>query len=297
MLELSPITKKQQEILILIYRFRFLNRIQIQTLLKHKNKKTINVWLNDLRKKEYVERIYSNTFGENTKPAIYYLSLNGIRFLKTTKIEPEALKKFYYERIRTETFIERSILLGDIYLELLEISESANNSKVSEKEETSGGFKEKIQKPPDKVKKVKYEMCLSSDYAAFGKYEESDLPFEELVRELKPHAYILRKKHGHKKHYFLEILSDIPLPYLRQRLKRYLKFFESFNWEYSEEPTPVFLIICPNKRVRVYVAGYIRKALYTLKENEEEPTFDVQITTVEEVRKLGITGEVWRMIR
>ncbi|PIP30328.1 hypothetical protein COZ22_02660 [bacterium (Candidatus Howlettbacteria) CG_4_10_14_3_um_filter_37_10] len=195
MLELSHITKKQQEILILLYRFRFLNRIQIQAFLKHKNKKTINVWLNDLREKEYVERIYSNTFGENTKPAIYYLSLNGIRFLKTTDIEPEALKKFYYERIRTETFIERSILLGDIYLELLRITESFNNSKIS-KQVASGGFKEEIPKPPDKVKRIKFDMYLSSDYAATSEddnWGDSSLPFQELVRELKPHAYIQKR--------------------------------------------------------------------------------------------------------
>ena len=62
----------------------------------------------------------------------------------------------------------------------------------------------------------------------------------------------------------MEILSDIPLPYLRQRIKRYFNFFENFAWEYEEEPKSTFLIICPNNRVRVYVAGYIRKALAAL---------------------------------
>ena len=73
MTELPKLTKKQQEILRLLYNFRFLNRIQIQALLKHKDPKTINLWLRDLRAKGYVEWIYSTHFAEKTKPAIYYL--------------------------------------------------------------------------------------------------------------------------------------------------------------------------------------------------------------------------------
>ena len=83
MTELPRLTKKQQEILRLLYSFRFLNRIQIQAFLGHKDPKTINLWLRDLRAKGYVEWIYSTHFAEKTKPAIYYLSLNGVRHLRT----------------------------------------------------------------------------------------------------------------------------------------------------------------------------------------------------------------------
>lgn len=77
------LTKKQQEIVKLLYRFRFLNRIQIQAFLGHKDPKTINLWLRDLRAKGYVEWIYSTHFAEKTKPAVYYLGLNGVRYLRT----------------------------------------------------------------------------------------------------------------------------------------------------------------------------------------------------------------------
>ena len=73
MTELAKITKKQQAILKLLYRFRFLNRIQIQALLGHKDPKTVNLWLRDLRAKGYLEWIYSTHFAEKTKPAVYYL--------------------------------------------------------------------------------------------------------------------------------------------------------------------------------------------------------------------------------
>ncbi len=83
MTDLPKLTKKQQEILRLLYSFRFLNRIQIQAFLCHKDPKTINLWLRDLRAKGYVEWIYSTHFAEKTKPAIYYLGLNGVRHLRT----------------------------------------------------------------------------------------------------------------------------------------------------------------------------------------------------------------------
>jgi len=71
-MKLPNITTKQEEILKLLYRYRFLNRIQIQALLNHKDKRRIIAWLSDLRSKGYVEWIYSTDFTEKSKPAIYY---------------------------------------------------------------------------------------------------------------------------------------------------------------------------------------------------------------------------------
>jgi len=69
----NNLTKKQLEILTLLYRFRFLNRSQIQQLLNHKKISRINLWLKDLYYKKIIGRNYSNRLGDNIKPAIYYL--------------------------------------------------------------------------------------------------------------------------------------------------------------------------------------------------------------------------------
>ena len=53
--QIPKITYKQREILHLLYTHRFLTRIQIQKFLKHKDKKTINLWLKDLRDKEKID--------------------------------------------------------------------------------------------------------------------------------------------------------------------------------------------------------------------------------------------------
>src|ERR1035437_1535408 len=114
-MKLLPITTKQQAILKLLYRYRFLNRIQVQALMGHKNNRRIAQWLKDLRDKQYVEWIYDgNNFALKTKPAIYYLSLNGIRFLRAAdEYPPEELRKRYRESSRQPDFIARCLLIAD----------------------------------------------------------------------------------------------------------------------------------------------------------------------------------------
>jgi hypothetical protein len=101
------ITAKQQEIPKLIYKFRFLNRLQIQTLLNHNYHKRIIDWLNDLVEKDYLEKILKdNTFEQRSKPTIYRIGINGIRFLKTQdNISLELLRKLYWERDRSDNFV------------------------------------------------------------------------------------------------------------------------------------------------------------------------------------------------
>src|SRR5476651_1592110 len=111
---LPKITPKQRDILKLLYQHRFLNRIQIQALMGHKDRKTINMWLADLREKQYVEWIYSTDYGEINKPAIYFTGINGVRYLKTRKdCSQELVRRFYREKSRSTPFITSCLLLGD----------------------------------------------------------------------------------------------------------------------------------------------------------------------------------------
>jgi len=115
---LPTITTKQKEILHYLYRFRFLNRIQIQTLLNHKDAKNTNAWLKDLTTKNYTGRIFEKTAGIN-KPAIYYLSKSGIKFFSSAEgTDKKRLRKLYQENRRSQGFIDQCMLIADIYLKL-----------------------------------------------------------------------------------------------------------------------------------------------------------------------------------
>lgn len=117
-MKLPHITSKQQEILLLIYRFRFLNRIQIQKLLNHKNPKNTNVWLKDLTDKGLIRRIYERKVGINA-PAIYFISTAGIKFLRSLEgIEKSYLKRLSQENRRSDQFIKQCIVIADLYLNL-----------------------------------------------------------------------------------------------------------------------------------------------------------------------------------
>ncbi|MEK7152727.1 MAG: hypothetical protein AAB834_02165, partial [Patescibacteria group bacterium] len=101
---LPTITTKQQALIRLSYRYRFLSRKQIQILMHHSDKRRISAWLKDLREKQYIDWIYQPDDPiQSTKPAIYYQSLNGVRFLRQLgECPPEELRKRYTESSRKQ---------------------------------------------------------------------------------------------------------------------------------------------------------------------------------------------------
>ena len=117
-MQLPTITNKQKEILLLLYRFRFLNRIQIQSLLKNKSPRNVNVWLKDLTDKNYTCRIFERKVGIN-EPAIYFIDKNGIKFFSSAEgADKRTLRKLYQEKRRSQAFIDQCILISEIYIKL-----------------------------------------------------------------------------------------------------------------------------------------------------------------------------------
>lgn len=187
---LPDITNKQQEIVRLLYRFRFLNRIQIQTLLNNKDHRNINTWLKDLHTKQYLGRIFDNSFIKNTIPAKYYTSLNAIRYLKQSdNIDSSILKKYRQEKRRSATFIDKSIFVADIYLKLLNLPVSRGTD--------------------------------------FKFYTQQDFPIDAQIRELSPDfAYVYKTGKG-LEHFVGEIFSEkMPRYAVRGRVRKYLEYFE-----------------------------------------------------------------------
>jgi len=186
---LPYITNKQKEIILFLYRFRFLNRIQIQTLLKNKDHRNINSWLKDLTEKNYINRIYEKSKQKSTLPAKYFLSINGIRYLKSIGIDAFLLKKYRQEIRRSDNFIDKSLYVAGIYLKLLLLTSMQNDS--------------------------------------FKFYSQSDFPKDGVIRELLPdfaYVYEVNKK---LQHFVGEIFADNLKPYqVLGRIKKYLEYFE-----------------------------------------------------------------------
>ncbi|MBI4185716.1 replication-relaxation family protein [Candidatus Berkelbacteria bacterium] len=254
----SSITSKQQTILHLLYRFRFLNRIHIQQFLNHKDHKRINVWLRDLTAKNYLGRIYDSTFPNNVKPAIYYIELEGIRWLKTERsIDNTTLKKFYRESQRTERFIDHCQLIGQLYLELED----------------------------HWTNRTQYRMFVPSDYP--------NLPRAQVFAQLLPHAFIVKRQAGKEEASFVEILDYDQTKRLRQRMKQYVQLYSGYDWQPApDQQFPIVRLICPTLSVLITLKRMTKKLLVDL----ESERMEICLTTREQVEAHSMTGDIWEYV-
>jgi len=125
----NNLTKKQLEILTLLYRFRFLNRLQIQKLLNQKDFKRIIINLNQLTNTNYIRRYYNTK--TVTIPAIYSLGLEGRKYLlkqsDLKKINKTILDRVWREKKLSLQFKQHCLLVADIYLSLIILTEKSGS--------------------------------------------------------------------------------------------------------------------------------------------------------------------------
>jgi hypothetical protein len=262
---LPSITTKQQEILKLLYKYRFLDRKQIQALLGHKDKRRVISWLQDLREKECVAWQYDATdFAAKTKPAIYYLSLNGIRYLRDLDKYPgEELRKRYKESTRQQSFIDRCLLIADCCITL--------------RVKGVGG--------------VKYEYRTESDYA------DPDDKYNFLI-ELKPHLLSIKQHRDETTNYLLHIIDPmLPRYMIRKRLKDYVEFLAYGEWEREtdDDEPPIILLTCPTVADLIYAKRRIRKLLED-EGIEGDESIKIRLATVDKVRARGVTSSIWEEV-
>lgn len=257
----SSITNKQQQILLLLYRFRFLNRTQIQTLLNHKDPKRINEWLKDLKQKEYIEKVNTTNQKENTKPTICFIGKKGISFLRSQKnCSQVIIRKLYRENERSDNFMSQCIFLADIYLDLKNQSQKNKSFVVETKSDIIN---------PDSI---------------FHSLIELDLQIAFL------------KKDVAKTEYFILQIFDLTLPVysVKKCLKNYIDFYFQNTWEDDTGKTfPIVLIICANKFKLISTKRLTKKLLNNYQNPED---FHIRFTTLEEIKKHGITSEIWEAI-
>jgi hypothetical protein len=297
MTNLPKLTKKQQQILRLLYSFRFLNRIQIQALMGHKDPKTINLWLKDLREKEYVTWIYSTHFAEKTKPAIYYLSLNGVRYLRTLTrtskdkdgnpivlpvYPPEELRKRYKEPTRSHTYINRCILIADccITLERENIVNQTEGKKLRSYFQTEAAY------------------LLERSYYHF--ISESELIQPSLVF-CKDRLDNEGKEDKTLESYVLEVFDPtLPRYRMKKRLGDYVKYLDDEGdvWQdqTNTEKLPVVLFVCPRTTDLIYAKRRTRKLIADAWEwkGEDEERPRIRFTTVDKLKQSGVFAkEIW----
>jgi len=210
----QTITNKQLNILMLLYRFRFLNTNQIKLLMKHKEPQQIQEWLKDLKQKQYIESDYKRSKREyNTKPAVYHLMPASREILKKQETcNILALKRVYKEGLRSPSFIEKSLLIANIYLRL------------------------KLQTEEDNKK---LHFSTATDLATYSYLPKLD-------------GCIAIKSSNRTKRYFLVIFEEHwSKGVVRGKINSYLDYSQSNIWEENTNTAfPSFLIVCLNEPMK-----------------------------------------------
>lgn len=197
---------KQTDILYLLYKFRFLNRIQIQTLLKHKYYSRITTWLNDLTKYKYINCEFSRTIGN--KPSVYCLGTNGRKeLLNKENIKNNLLERVYQEKKSSLQFKTRSMMIANMYISLLGLTEK--------------------------------------NKAEFTFLTETDMTGMKYLPLPHPHAFFSIKQEDIKKRYFLEVFGEkASNKWLFKRIQQYFHYFEENYWQdHNKNPFPEILCV------------------------------------------------------
>lgn len=252
----SKITKRQMEILHLLYRFRYLNRLQIQTLLNHKNHRRIHPWLNTLTELKFIIRSFDKKLAASS--AVYSLDTGGRKYLrdntKREDINRAVLAKGWRDKKYSHKFQEHCLFLADIYFSLLEFcAEGQSVLKFHTKNDLYG-----------------MEGIISPGPDAYFSIKDSD-------------GGIIR--------YFLEIFDDVPSVALRKRVKQYLAYYESDEWQDSTNTDfPVIVLICPNNKAKGHLYYFIKNKLG----EDKEPVFYLAIK--DDVLSKGLCKETLKKV-
>jgi len=257
---LPTLTTKQTEILKLLYTYRFLTRPQLQKLLNHKDKRRIISWLKDLRDNQFIDWKYNATdFIEKTKPAIYFLSLGGIRYLRATGNYPNSeLRKRYKDKDCTDGFVGHCLLIVDCCTAL-----QAKNDASRQ-----------------------YTWLLPSDYAM-----NQSLDYTEFLSDLKPHLFFTKHEGTNVTRYVVEnIVQTTPRYQLRKCLGQYIDHLTN-EWA-GDDSVPIALFICASKADLIY----IKRRAKMLFQEMSEPSITLRVATIDSVKTNDITGHIWEEV-
>ncbi len=275
--DLPYISPKQKEIMHLIHKFRFLDRIQIQTILKHKDYKRINVWLKDLVEKGYLNRIYERKIPFNIKPAVYFLAPTGVRFVRWN-INYDSAHKFYREKERSQEFRNKCSVTANLYIDTLRKTEQLNGLNFFKTKQEFDEDDEMIKPYPDSLISLKTSPAVIFDF--INKKIKLTTALNKLKKQVKEKEDYL---------YLLEIIGEkVPRFYLRYRVQQYI--------EYSDRKGLIaahtfVLFILPNELTQKFLLKFIKQRL-------EETLFEYHLkfatTTIDELRNNGMIAGIWR---
>lgn len=235
---------KQLDILRYLFRFRFLTSHQLQHLTSDTSLRLTNYHLKTLQDLHYISKHYTRTLGLGNQPAIYYLVSGSIKALEGIPgLEKSILKRIYREKIRSQQFIDHSLLVANYFIYLLRESLKTGHT--------------------------------------LHFYTKTDLQTHRYMPHPLPDAYFSRvDSQGNTKRYFVEIVDEgAPRFTVRKRVAQYSDYLDEGTFEeVTSHPFPSVLFICPTLGLKIYLKKHLlRQAEETLLD-----TISIYVATREE---------------
>lgn len=195
-------------------------------------------------------------FIAKSQPGIYYLSLSGIRYLRSLNEYPsQELRKRYKEPTRTQAFIDRCLLIADCYITL----QAKSNGEL------------------------KYTCVLPADYI------DPDNGYHFLDK-IKPHLFFSKQQGDETTNYLLENFElTLPRYQLRKRLKDYVEYL-AYEWNDNNSLRPIALLVCANTADLMYVKRRVRKLI------EDEESMRIRVTTLDKLKASGVANMIWEEV-
>lgn len=183
-------TKKQQEILDLLFQFRFLQRQHVQRFLRHTNHRRINQWLTQLKESEYIGREYPRAFRLLNEPATYFLAKKGIRLFQTQFPQNQRLQTLRRERTVSYRTKNHAFFMADFYLLLREY--------------------------------------FDKEYQTSNFYTQAYIPHRYRIQIIRPDA--LLHTHDGLIYFLEFDREQETITTMRQKMKSYLQYYQSNLW-------------------------------------------------------------------
>lgn len=251
-----------EQILILIYKFRILNRPQIQRLMNHKHHHTIMTWLNFLVDNKYLKKyidskykIESAYFSLGTQARKYFLKTPEIKDINYPKLD-----RVWKEGSYSESFKKHCIFLGDIYISLLDLVKAVDEGKG----------------------KLHY-------------FSNVDLQgVEHMIYPLPDAYFAIEDKDGEIKRYFLDIFYDYTRwNDMEKRVRQYLSYYNKQTWQmYMKHDFPRVILVCPKPVSKNNLEEYIQKIN---KEKGKKVAF--YLSTKDEIKYKGLNSETLHEVK
>ena len=114
----KKLSSKQIELLLVLYRFRFVSTDLVAELLG-KDRSTIYESFYNLEKQDYIQKFYEKSYNLLGRPAIYCLAAKGIRFLRdNTEIDEKRLRNYYKNKSADNELIDKYMYVFKVFLKL-----------------------------------------------------------------------------------------------------------------------------------------------------------------------------------